>query len=413
MAINKLTDSKLKTMAGKPRKKPTTVADGMGLSARISAVGGISWLFRFSGNDGKAVWITIGKYPEVTLRAAREERDKIRAWLSEGKDPRKEREISRGESFKPKTVSDCFSMWIDNYAKQNRSDINQLSQRIDIWVPSDIANMPVSEATSLHWIEAFSLRSGKYPVAAGSFLQTLKQVMSWCGKRGINVHRSVYDLDLDLVGGRHQKKKSRTLIEEDNWLELVDLVNGLNNGLLSPYYTNLVTLLLIFGARTQEVRRSKISEWNLSTMVWTVPPEHNKNFKKSELRGQKGDIKRPIPDVIKPLIAQLCLLSKNEYLLGELKNSSSVSTWGALIYKKLGHSESWSLHDIRRTVATGMSDLEIDPYIVEAMLGHSLGGVKGIYNRSHYLVQKRKALDVWVGKLIELGFNPNPLSSAA
>ncbi|WP_140339292.1 Arm DNA-binding domain-containing protein, partial [Vibrio parahaemolyticus] len=86
----------------KPRKKPTTVADGMGLSARISAVGGISWLFRFSGNDGKAVWITIGKYPEVTLRAAREERDKIRAWLSEGKDPRKEREISRGESFKPK-----------------------------------------------------------------------------------------------------------------------------------------------------------------------------------------------------------------------------------------------------------------------------------------------------------------------
>ncbi|TON86715.1 hypothetical protein CGH50_21345, partial [Vibrio parahaemolyticus] len=69
-----------------------------------------------------------------------------------------------------------------------------------------------------------------------------------------------------------------------------------------------------------------------STMVWTVPPEHNKNFKKSELRGQKGDIKRPIPDVIKPLIAQLCLLSKNEYLLGELKNSSSVSTWGALIY---------------------------------------------------------------------------------
>ncbi|TON86314.1 integrase, partial [Vibrio parahaemolyticus] len=90
-----------------------------------------------------------------------------------------------------------------------------------------------------------------------------------------------------------------------------------------------------------------------------------------------------------------------------------VSTWGALIYKKLGHSESWSLHDIRRTVATGMSDLEIDPYIVEAMLGHSLGGVKGIYNRSHYLAQKRKALDVWVGKLIELGFNPNPLSSAA
>jgi integrase len=55
----------------------------------------------------------------------------------------------------------------------------------------------------------------------------------------------------------------------------------------------------------------------------------------------------------------------------------------------------WRLHDLRRTVATRLSDLGVQPHIVEAVLNHISGhkaGVAGIYNRAVYAPEKRAAL---------------------
>jgi hypothetical protein len=58
----------------------------------------------------------------------------------------------------------------------------------------------------------------------------------------------------------------------------------------------------------------------------------------------------------------------------------------------------WVVHDIRRTVATGMADIGIPPHIIEAALNHvssHKGGVAGIYNRSSYAAEKAAALARW------------------
>jgi integrase len=58
----------------------------------------------------------------------------------------------------------------------------------------------------------------------------------------------------------------------------------------------------------------------------------------------------------------------------------------------------WNVHDLRRTAATRMADLGVQPHIVEAILNHISGhkaGVAGIYNRSTYAKEKRAALDLW------------------
>ena len=64
--------------------------------------------------------------------------------------------------------------------------------------------------------------------------------------------------------------------------------------------------------------------------------------------------------------------------------------------------EPWVLHDLRRTAATRMADLGVQPHIVEAVLNHVSGhkaGVAGIYNRSAYKIEKRVALDLWANHL--------------
>ena len=62
----------------------------------------------------------------------------------------------------------------------------------------------------------------------------------------------------------------------------------------------------------------------------------------------------------------------------------------------------WRLHDLRRTVATRMGDLGVQPHVIEAVLNHVSGhkaGVAGVYNRSSYVEEKRAALEMWAKHL--------------
>jgi integrase len=65
----------------------------------------------------------------------------------------------------------------------------------------------------------------------------------------------------------------------------------------------------------------------------------------------------------------------------------------------------WVIHDLRRSCATHMAEIGIQPHIVEAVLNHTSGhkaGVAGIYNRSTYEKEKRRALDLWAGHVMAL-----------
>ncbi|MGD1456950.1 tyrosine-type recombinase/integrase [Vibrio harveyi] len=411
MSENKLTDAKLKSYLGKIRAKQTTIADGLGLSARISKSGGISWLFRFRLNgEANASWMSLGRYPDVSLRQARIERDKCREWVANGSDPRSEKKSQADhEQNKIISVKEALNFWINEYASKKRANAKKHEAQFERWIYGSIGDMPAVKVTKLMWRDCLKDRAVRYPVAAGYVLRNAQQALRFCERNGYEVNAGIFELDIDTIGGERQKKKSRTLIEEDSWGEFLDLVRWLNEGRINPYYRSLIILLVVFGARTQEVRKSKVSEWNLDTMVWTVPPENNKTSKADNRHGASGEIKRPIPPELVPMISNLISYTRCDYLLGSYKTSEAVAMFGRKIWQTLDHQEKWSLHDLRRTVATGMSDLEIDPYIVEAMLGHALGGTKGIYNRSHYLSKKEKALKVWVSKLNELGLNLKPI----
>jgi integrase len=70
-----------------------------------------------------------------------------------------------------------------------------------------------------------------------------------------------------------------------------------------------------------------------------------------------------------------------------------------------GMSAPWRLHDLRRTAATHMADLGVQPHVIEAILNHASGhkaGVAGIYNRSSYAAEKSASLTLWARHLTAL-----------
>ena len=72
---------------------------------------------------------------------------------------------------------------------------------------------------------------------------------------------------------------------------------------------------------------------------------------------------------------------------------------GCTNFASLKHKKRWSLHDLRRVISTIFNVMRIDFFVVEQLLGYTISGVAGIYNRSKYIPQKQEAVDRWVDYL--------------
>ncbi|WP_406704771.1 tyrosine-type recombinase/integrase [Sodalis sp.] len=387
--LNKLSDKKLKNLLGVPREKYEFFADGAGLSVRVSTVGGISWTFTYR-NSGTIQRVTLGRYPDMSLKRAREKRDECRIWLSEGKDPGRQLKLIKQESLKPVTVRKAIEYWIKHYAIDNRTDIGDRVLQLKKHIYPYIGDMALSDCETRYWLQCFDRMKKTVPVSAGKLLQLCKQALKFCRVRRYAVSNALDDLVVSDVGQK-EIKRDRVLTD----IEIGQLWNAITNqNIFLPYYASWLMIVVIFGCRSSEAILSKWDEWDIKHSLWTVPKTNSKT---------NTEITRPIPGKILKYIEQLrtCNL-KTGFLLGESKNRPAVTQWGCRVWKTLSHNKPWTPHDLRRTLATKLNDMGVAPHVVEQLLGHAMPGVMGIYNRSQYLPEKLDALNRWVDRLDEL-----------
>ncbi|EAX0903504.1 site-specific integrase [Salmonella enterica] len=387
--INKLTDRKLRSLLGVASGKEVKLADGGGLMVRITKSGAISWFFRYrtGGRNCEPHRLTLGKYPDISLKQARELRDQCRSWLADGRDPKFQLKLTKSETLKPVTVREALEYWISGYAEDNRANVERHKAELRKHIYPYIGDMALADCETRYWLQCFDRMKKKAPVAAGYVFQMCKQALKFCRVRRYAISNALDDLTIpDVV--KKQARRDRVLNDK----EVGELWSAIwDEKRFREYHANLVKIILVFGCRTQEARLSQLKEWDMDAWIWTVPKEHSKS-------GEK--IVRPIPDAMRPHIERLHEEHKKSgLLLGETKSTEAVSQWGRGLYKKLGHEEKWTLHDLRRTLATHMNNMGISPHVVEQLLGHSMPGVMAIYNRSLYLPEKLDALNKWHDRL--------------
>lgn len=385
---NKLSDTSLRKMIGRESPNENFYADGDGLSIKISKTGVMTWFFayRLGGREAKPQRLKLGNYPDMPLKLAREKRDQCRAWLADSKDPKHQLNFSTTETLKPVTVKDALLYWISEYATGRRANVERHKAQLEKHIYPYIGGLPLAQCETRHWLECFDRIKKDSPVAAGYVFQMSKQALKFCRVRRYAMSNALDDLTISDVGSKHIKG------DRDHTDEEIGQIWQASKQLkFKPYYASMLRLLVVFGCRSQEARLSTWSEWDLKKWVWTVPREHSKGGNK---------IVRPVPEAMRPLIKVLHDQHKDSgLLLGEIKESSAVSAWGRLVWKRLGHAEPWSLHDIRRTFATKLNDLGVAPHVVEQLLGHTMPGVMAVYNLSQYLPEKLHALNMWCERL--------------
>ena len=155
-------------------------------------------------------------------------------------------------------------------------------------------------------------------------------------------------------------------------------------------FGRIIRLLTLTGQRRTEVGGMCWSE--LAAGMWTIPAARTKNHRQHTL---------PLSALAQSVIAAAPRIVGRDYLFGERGQGFTAWAQGknmldaTHIAAKLRH---WTLHDIRRSVATGMATLGVQPHIIEQVLNHYSGhkaGVAGVYNRSPYEREVRAALTRW------------------
>src|SRR5262245_44940560 len=162
-------------------------------------------------------------------------------------------------------------------------------------------------------------------------------------------------------------------------------------------FGKVVRLLILTGARRSEVGGMRWPE--LAYGVWTLPKERSKNGREPSL---------PLPPAAMAIIETIPHRNDREHLFGNASNVG-FSMWDFaknMLDKRLGDKvKPFTLHDLRRTTATGMANLGILPHVIEMVLNHQSGhkgGIGGVYNRSSYEREVRAALVAWAAHVTAL-----------
>jgi integrase len=176
----------------------------------------------------------------------------------------------------------------------------------------------------------------------------------------------------------------------------------------SGIYGDVVKLLALTGQRRIEIGGLYWSEVDFDARVLRLPGDRTKNGRPHVI---------PLSD---PALA--ILQSRREFegagsgvarnlgpgsrVFGDGRNGyNGWSDGKAGLDARLSLAQPWTLHDLRRTCATGMAELGVAPHIIEAVLNHVSGhkaGVAGIYNRGKYEPEKRTALALWAGHVLSV-----------
>jgi integrase len=158
----------------------------------------------------------------------------------------------------------------------------------------------------------------------------------------------------------------------------------------------IVRLLTLTACRRQEVGGMAWSEIDFERGIWTVPGERSKNHREHTL---------PLSAPALAIIATVPRMVGRDHLFGVRGEGFRRWSAGKAALDALAGVAEWTLHDLRRTCATRLADLGVQPHVIETVLNHQSGhknGVAGTYNRSSYTNEVRAALALWADHIAAL-----------
>jgi integrase len=332
---------------------------------------------------------SLGDVRKVELEAARKIARQIFARIELGADPGAERDaLAAAQAAASLTLGLIIERYLD--AKQGvlRTSTFTAGARYlrTHWAP--LHKFPVAAVSRpiiAARLQEISRENGR--MSARAARRRLSALFSWAMREGLcesNPVIATNDPGIGLVS------RDRVLTDDE--------IRVIWRACKDDDFGRIVKLLLLTSARREEIGSLQWSECDLDAGVLTLPAARTKNKRAHELA-----LSAPALEILASIPRRA-----RDSVFG--KRGPTFSGWSfkkAELDAQITELNSgrpltrWTLHDLRRTAATRMAELGVQPHIIEATLNHAghMSGVSGIYIRSTYANEKRQALALWADKL--------------
>ncbi len=352
-----LTDTRLRTLKPPKGKAESLVADANGLYIRLRGKPDAlskTWQFRRKA-AGKLSITTLGTYPEVTIQQARLKAAEL---------------TTKRQSYSP-TVEKAAEQWLKERVDHTHRQADQVRGYVDRAIipelgatrvrdvePSDVARVIRNYRDRVAKLPR--ARMGGRP-AARALLAVCKGLFGYAVANGWITYSPAAQLTAAVTG---QPPQARERVLTDDELRFV-MTTTVRPG-------SVLRFLLATGLRIGEAYSG-----HRDGQYWVVPGKFSKN--RREHRVWLSDL-----------------------ALAQLEGHPWESARAAVQLWAKDHSGGWTAHDLRRTFSTRNNDMGVPPYIVEKMLNHSFDGAMAAYNHASYDAERREALEVWSGYLVQM-----------
>jgi integrase len=380
-----------KLIAAQLFKADANLPSGFGLRLRRGSGGRTirNWIIQYR-QHGRARRVIIGSADTVTAAQALERARKLHAEVELGGDPQADKHERREkDALNLRSIINQFLEY------KKTTTVKQETLRLTehyLFGPlgsrakglgmkpylSGLHNVPVDQITRKD-LAARLLAVAKTSGASTAILlrSSLSQLFSWAMTMGL--------IEVNPVVGAFKPERPAS---RDRVLDNAELA-AIWKSVDEFDYGKVVRLLILTGCRRSEIAGMRWSEFNDDMSTWTLPKERAKNGTALTL---------PVTPLMAEIIKSVLHRDGFDVLFG--RRHAGFTGWSVskqMIDEKLGLKE-WVLHDIRRSVATGLSKLGVQPHVIEAMLNHQSGskaGVAGVYNRNPYEREVNQAMLMW------------------
>ena len=381
----RFTDKSVERLRSTGKRRMLT--EGENLYLEVSTKGKKKWLHRYE-LGGKRKWYTLGEYPGMDLKTAREENGKIAEKVKTGSDP-----------AEAPTVGELFEEWFNRGADKRGKPWSPGHKRnVQYMFAADvipaIGNKKVADISKREIRTLLRKIEKRAPNQALQVYRRLSRFFNFaCQEDVIEVSPMA---NLEPIG--RTSRKSRYLSCDEIRIFLAALP-GAN---MAPQTARILELILRTGQRPSEVcganQKEMQGEW------WIIPPARTKNGLENRVfltpnarrlfadPNEYGLYFPSLGDPEEPVKHTVLSKSLRRSIQGTEKHEGDT--------EKTIDLDPLSPHDLRRTCSTCLAELGFTEEIIGAVLNHSKRGVTGQhYNQYRYDIQKQQALEAWDRKI--------------
>lgn len=399
LTMPRITKRTVDATAGAERDRFIWDTEVKGFGLKVTPAGKRIYIvqFRTGGRGTPTKRVTIGRHGAPwTPEAARGEAKRLLGLVAAGRDPATERRENRAKHAEAaaNAFGDLVPVFIERHYRANGlRTAYEVERTLNREAVTRWRRQPVSQIGGKDVAKLLDDTADRAPVLANRLFAYLNQFFEWCVGRHVIEANPMAGLKKPAI----ERSRDRALDDEE-----IRIVWQACEEIGWPFGP-LVQLLILTGQRRDEVGGMRRSEIDTDKRLWSLPGERTKNRRPHDV---------PLSDNVLSIIEALPQTAETD-LVFTTTGVTAVSGFGvakrridaAVLKFKMGSDDSevdalapWKLHDLRRSMATGMAGLGIAPHVVDKILNHTtgvLGGVAGIYNRFEYLEERRVALDAW------------------